>query len=176
MPVRLALRLVAVTASSQPAIEWFCDQAAPNWGAVALRSPLFDFNQTDFYEVEMGANLCKQLLAFATLMDPAELPDAKLLANVWEKEYADTAGGTVPRPVNIDPGYLTEAKLVLASTKDRDHRIYLRDGIYAEITLDYHQRRWRTSRWTYPDYQQQSYFDFLTLCRDFLRRQFAERR
>lgn len=168
------LRLIAVTAGSLPAIEWACQRATLVWGELALRSPLFDFNQTNFYEAEMGSNLKKQLLAFARFMDPAELPDSKLLSNDWEREYAQAAGGKNSRPVNIDPGYLTEAKLVLASTKDRDHRMYLRNGIYAEITLYYHQRQWRTSRWTYPDYQQQAYFDFFCECRDFLRRQFAE--
>ena len=122
----------------------------------------------------MGIDLKKQLLAFTPLMDPEELPNTKLLSNDWEREFAKIAAGSIPRPINIDPGYLTEAKLVLATTKDRDHRIYLGKGIYAEITLFYHQRQWRTSRWTYPDYQQPSYFDFFSQCRDFLRQQFAK--
>ncbi len=174
LPVRPALRLIAITAGDESAIEWACKRAAQAWGELALRSPVFDFNQTNFYEAEMGSNLKKQLVAFGQLIDTGTLPDAKLLSNEWEKECAKLVTGPVSRPVNIDPGYLTEAKLVLASTKDRDHRIYLRDGIYAEITLYFNQRQWQVSRWTYPDYQQSTYFEFFTQCREFLRRRLAE--
>ncbi len=174
LPVRPALRLIAITAGDESAIEWACQRAAQAWGEVAFRSPLFDFNQTNFYEAEMGPSLKKQLVAFAQLMDADALPDAKLLANEWEREYASIAPSSFVRPINVDPGYLTEAKLVLASTKDRDHRIYLRDGIYAEITLYFNQRQWRVSRWTYPDYQQPAYFDFFNQAREFLRRRLGE--
>lgn len=174
LPVRPALCLIAVTAGSEQALQWACQRAAPIWGDIALRSPVFDFNQTKFYEAVMGPNLKKQLIAFERLMDPASLPEAKLASNQWEREYASLVPGLVPRPINIDPGYMTEAKLVLASTKDRDHRIYLREGIYAEITLYFNQRQWRTSRWTYPDFKQPEYFEFLTNCRDYLRQRFAQ--
>lgn len=73
------------------------------------------------------------------------------------------------RPLNIDPGYISEAKLVLATTKDRDHRIYLSGGIFAEVTLHFRAKQWTSSRWTYPDYQREDFQAFFTKCRNLLR-------
>ena len=72
------------------------------------------------------------------------------------------------RPLNLDPGYITPAKLVLASTKDHAHRIYLRDGIYAEVTLSFRGRKWQPLEWTYPDYRRDDYQRFFTECREWL--------
>jgi len=83
-------------------------------------------------------------------------------------------GAAVTRPLNLDPGYLTEAKLVLASTKDHAHRIYLGRGIYAEVTLHYQNGRWQSHDWTYPDFQRPDYHLFFSQCRDFFRRRGTE--
>ena len=88
----------------------------------------------------------KNFLAFAEPFDPGMLADVKRLTNDWEEQYAASGGEEngeqnvdeterVSRPLNLDPGYVAERKLVLASVKDHAHRIYLRDGIYAEVTL-----------------------------------------
>ena len=74
------------------------------------------------------------------------------------------------RPLNLDPGYITLAKLVLASTKDHSHRIYLGQGIYAEITLDLSRGGWQPSEWTYPDYRRADFHQFFVHCRDYLKR------
>ena len=71
----------------------------------------------------------------------------------------------VERPINIDPGYVTEAKLILATIKDRDHRVYLGEGIYGEVTLAYYGKKWNPSRWTYPDYVSPENLDFVENCR-----------
>ena len=71
--------------------------------------------------------------------------------------------------LGFDPGYLTEAKLILASTKDRDHRIYLDRGIFAENTLYFHAGSWQKRPWTYPDYQRADYHQFLLRCREYYR-------
>ena len=86
-----------------------------------------------------------------------------------KQEYARAAGHAEPRPLNLDPGYLTLAKLVLASTKDFAHRIYLRDGIYAEVTLYYQHHRWEHHQYTFADYRRDDYQQFFSQCRDFLR-------
>jgi hypothetical protein len=105
-------------------------------------------------------------------MDPERLAEIKRETNAWEQMYRDAAKATEPRPLNLDPGYLTSAKLVLATTKDRDHRIYLGQGIYAEVTLHYQRGRgWQPRDWTYADYRSAEYHAFFGRCRDYLREQ-----
>jgi hypothetical protein len=165
---------MAVTSGDTAALDWSIDRASTEWGEPILRSSVFAFDQTTYYEAEMGTGLQKQLIAFDRLMDPGELPACKLATNTWENEYAAHTKSKVSRPVNIDPGYLTEAKLVLATTKDREHRIYLGQGIYAEVTVAYTRKAWRCFEWTYPDFRQESYLGFWTRCRDYLRIRLAD--
>ena len=120
----------------------------------------------------MGTDLKKKIFAYENLLPPDELPDTKILSNGWEQFYASQCDWPEIRPLNIDTGYITEAKLVLATTKDRDHRVYLRDGIFAEVTMHYSQRKWAKSRWTYPDYQREDFQSFFTSCRDYLRKRY----
>lgn len=162
------LLVAAISSRYVDAVDWAIDRCGTQWGKAVLVSPLFDFTETRYYEPTMGTELKKRLAAFA-IVDPAMLPDAKIQSNLWEHEFRETNDYPEPRPLNIDPGYVTEAKLVLATTKDRDHRIYLRDGIYAEVTLYFRHGRWESSRWTYPDYQRPDYQQFLIECRDYLR-------
>jgi hypothetical protein len=175
-----ALLLLAAFSRHEPAVAWAKDRAEKEWGSVALESPRFDFNETDYYESTMGPGLKKVFWAFEQPFDPAALAQTKLLTNIWEEEFARIArdgkimaeGGSPivePRPLNLDPGYLTVAKLVLASTKDHAHRIYLRDGIFAEITLFYRHGRWEHHEWTFPDYRRGDYQEFFTACRNYLK-------
>ena len=145
------------------------EQAIEQWGPVALESELFDFDQTDYSRGQMGADLKKVLWAHQQLADPAGLADWKNQAGEWETQCQRVNGGDVARSLNLDPGYLTEAKLVLATTKDSDHRIYLKDGIFAEVTLYYHKQQWQSRPWTYPDFAAADYHPFHTRCRNQLR-------
>ena len=124
MNVRPVLLVAAVFSGRLEGLAWARKNAEKAWGEIALASEPFPFGETDFYAREMGAPLLKQLWGFAKLIDPETLPERKILANAWEEEarseLAPLFGPEIARPVNIDPGYLTEAKLVLASTKDRD--------------------------------------------------------
>jgi hypothetical protein len=169
-----ALLIVAVTSRHEAALAWSRETAEAAWGACALQSPAFSFSETDYYEATMGTGLFKQFLAFQRLIDPARLAAVKRQTNVWEAEYTGAAGHAEPRPLNLDPGYITLGKLVLASTKDHVHRIYLNDGIYAEITLYYKDKRWCHREWTYPDYRRADYQKFFSGCRDFLKSELAK--
>jgi hypothetical protein len=120
---------------------------------------LFDYS--DYYAREMGAALRKKYLVFAPLMDRERLPEIKTSTNGWEREYAREG----KRTVNLDPGYLAHDKLVLATTKDFFHRLYLREGIYAEVTLSYRQGRFRFFSWTYADYQDPGLHEMLLRAR-----------
>ena len=172
-PHRPVLLVLAAFSRYAEAIEWGKAAAMKAWGPVALQSDSFDHDETNYYEPTMGAGLKKTFLAFETLVDPAGLVDWKERTNGWEIEYQRQGRHPEARPVNLDPGYLTEAKLILASTKDRDHRIYLNRGIYAENTLFFHRGAWEPRPWTYPDYRRPDYHQFFERCREYLRQRYS---
>lgn len=163
------LLIAAVTSRHESAFHWSVDQTTSQWGKLAFESPIYDFTETDFYTPTMGMGLKKQFLVFDALLDPGELAGCKLQSNQWELDYEQQTDHVESRPINIDPGYISEAKLVLATTKDRDHRIYLQHGIFAEVTLHFRGKQWTSSRWTYPDYQRADFQEFFTRCRMLLR-------
>ena len=96
----------------------------------------------------MGENLVRRFLSMEKLIRPDTLPDIKLAANDIEDGFTEGER----RLVNIDPGYLSKAHLILATGKGYSHRPYLRDGIYADLTLIYQTRKFCSLPWTYPDY------------------------
>jgi hypothetical protein len=163
-----ALLLLAAFSRYRDALHWARDRAADTWGPAALESEPFDFTETNYYAATMGTGLRKMFFAFDGPLDPGELADVKLRTNDWEKQYAAEASHPEPRPLNLDPGYLTLAKLVLASTKDHAHRIYLGRGIYAEITLSFRAHRWQAHELTYADYRREDYQRFFSACREHL--------
>ncbi len=131
------------------------------YGRVEKVSPAFVFDQTDYYADEMGCGLRKQFLAFHDLISPERLADIKLRTNVLERETAQSGCYPETRPVNIDPGYIQLGKFLLATTKDQGHRIYLRDGIFAEVTLHFQAGAYEPWPWTYADYRQPGVLAFL---------------
>lgn len=167
-PPSPVLLIIAATSRYDAALDWTHSHAANHFGPIAHSSQRFDFTETNYYTATMGHDLKKQFFTFDRLIDPANLPRIKRLTNDWEHDYAATHQHPEPRPLNLDPGYITPAKLVLASTKDHAHRIYLRDGIYAEITLSFRKRAWQCAEWTYPDYRRHDFQQFFSLCRDWL--------
>lgn len=173
IPQRPVFLIAAVFSRHPAALDWARARFETAWGQIALASDVFEHRETTYYEKSMGPDLCKQFVASSRLVDPGELPALKLQANGWEDEYRALSQHAEARPLNIDPGYITEAKLVLASTKDRDHRIYLSQGIFAEVTLHFARGVWQTRPWTYPDYQRADYHAFFTRCREYLRQRYA---
>jgi hypothetical protein len=167
-PPAPVLFILAVSSRHIAALEWARERCAERHGRVLLSSEPFDFTETDYYTATMGAGLKKQFLAFEALIDSGDLASIKRETNDCEAEYAALGRHLEPRPLNLDPGYLTPAKLVLASTKDHAHRIYLREGIFAEVTLVFRHRRWQPLEWTYPDYRRDDYQQFFTQCREWL--------
>jgi hypothetical protein len=165
------LLILAAISRYPEAIAWGRQQAEAAYGPVALASQPFPFVETAYYQPTMGSGLCKQFLAFQRLIAPDRLPQLKLQTNAWEAEYAAWARHAEPRPLNLDPGYLSLAKLVLASVKDHAHRIYLGQGIYAEVTLYYRGGAWRHREWTFPDYRRADYQAFFAQCREYYKGQ-----
>jgi len=137
-------------------------------GETDLQSPVYAFDVfTDYYEPEMGAGLSKFFIAFKNLQDPGLLPACKIKSNRLEEQFCLNG----KRQVNLDPGYVTEAKVVLATTKDYSHRIYLTKGIFADLHLVFDKGSFRAQPWTYPDYKQELSIHFFNQLREQLRSQ-----
>ncbi len=129
------------------------------YGPIELKSPILPFTYTDYYEKEMGKDIKRQFLSFQRLIDPGALASIKIYTNTLEEEFQKEKA-TSGRPINLDPGYLAAGKLVLASTKDYCHRVYLGEGIYGEVTSRYTGGVFEPLPWTYPDYCSKEYMDF----------------
>src|SRR5262249_38812891 len=120
-------------------------------------------------ERTMGPRLRKQFLVFANLVEADRLAHIKLRTNALEEELAASGEYTEPRPLNLDPGILALGKWMLATTKDQAHRIYLRDGIFAEVTLRFQGDSYEPWPWTYADYRLPHVIEFLNQCRVYYR-------
>lgn len=169
-PSSPVLLVMAAFSRHEAALAWARAKAVEAFRPIALESPTFEFCETDYYKPTMGLGLKKVFLAPGELIDPARLVEIKLQTNAWEREYAEASEHAEQRPLNLDPGYLALGKLVLASTKDFCHRIYLDRGIYAEVTLFYRHGRWEHHPWTFADYRREDYQQFFSECRDYLHR------
>jgi hypothetical protein len=134
-------------------------------GAVERVSEPFPFDRTDYYEREMGAPLFRRFLLMADAVPRDGLAAAKLSAEEIEREFSVHG----KRTVNIDPGLLAEENLVLATGKNYCHRIYLRDGVFADLALVFEKGEYRALPWTYPDYASTEIRSFLTGLRRELR-------
>ncbi len=166
---RPVLLLMAVISREAAARAWTRDWAVMQFGPICLESQPFDFIETEYYRTTMGDDLKKTFLAFRQLVPPDSLAPTKVLTNTAEQAYAAQHPSDVPRPINLDPGLISESKLILASTKDHAHRIYLGQGIYGELTLQFRHRAWQPCDWTYPDYRRADFQEFFTACREYLR-------
>ncbi len=125
------------------------------FGLVDLESPAIKFTFTDYYQKEMGSGLKRRFISFKKLQKPDRFVDIKLSCLKLEKRFAQDSR----RVVNIDPGYLNQAKLVLTTTKDFSHRIYLGKGVYAEVTLIFKEGTFSELDTTFPDYRTKQYKD-----------------
>jgi hypothetical protein len=156
-------KLIAAILSSEVALISEIEQRLTvQFGAIDLVSDLFLFDYTDYYTAEMGGNLQKKFLSFAELIPIESLPDIKHATTAIEEHYAIDD----KRRINIDPGYVTYTQMVLATSKDYTHRIYLGKGIYAELTYICHKKAFQPLAWTYPDYRQPFAIEFFQRVRE----------
>lgn len=123
------------------------------FGAIDFLSPEIDFNYTDYYYAEFGRPLRRIFASFKGLIQQDTLAKIKLYSNRLEERYRRQG----KRQINIDPGILNSGKLILATTKDYNHRISIGKGIYAEVTLYFRGGSFVPWQWTYPDYQSNEY-------------------
>jgi hypothetical protein len=144
-PVKL---ISSIFSSEKDLLKSVIRKLSIKFGDIDFISEYIPFEYTGYYAKEMGNSLVRRFISFEDLVDPTFLPDVKLYTNKIEQ---DLSSGK-KRRINIDPGYLSEGHLLLATGKRYAHRPYLRDGIYADLTLIYQKGAFRPLEWTYPDY------------------------
>jgi hypothetical protein len=141
-------------------------------GVVDSRSRLFPFNQTEYYDRSMGSPIQRCFLSFSELIDASSIAAVKIKTNEMEAAFCSACPG-VQRPINLDPGYLEQSKIVLASTKNFSHRILVSGGIYAEVTLQFRDGCWQSFPWTFPDFRESQYHSYFSGLRDLYREQLS---
>lgn len=133
-------------------------------------SPELFFDRTKYYAREMGWPLHRRFVSFEKLIRPLDIVEIKITTNRVENGYLQDG----MRRVNIDPGYISLERLVLATGKNYTHRIYLWKGIYADLTLIFHKGSFRALQWTYKDYASPEIIGFLNDVRERYKRQLRE--
>jgi hypothetical protein len=169
-PVKLIVGLIVAPQAPVDAVRARLEAA---YGKIDLEAGPLPFVATAYYAREMGPALRKYLWSFEALIAPEALVAIKRATNAIEQAFAVGEGQRWRRCVNLDPGYVDLAKLVLATTKDRQHRLYLGQGIYGEVTLRFTGGRFVPWEWTYPDYRTPAYLSFFEAVRRRYRQQLA---
>ena len=167
-PVKL---IIGILAADQTALAAAIESINNHIGPIDLASDVWPFTQTDYYKNETGPNILRQFVAIDSLLDPGNLADIKHATNLIEQRLACSLKSPHPRPVNLDPGIIEPSKLVLATTKNYSHRVYIGNKMFAEVTLIYEKNAWRHFDYTYPDYREPRYHDFFSKVRNRLMEQ-----
>ena len=166
-PVKLFIGILVSDSKLIPEVETRLISA---YGPVDHRSPVIPFDFTDYYAPEMGDVIDRIFFSFERLIEADQLAEIKRQTNELENQMAPLFK-TVKRPVNLDPGYIEHAKVILASTKNFYHRIYMARGIFGEVTMHFKNNTFQFFPWTYPDYQSKDYQEFFLKIRQIYRSQ-----
>lgn len=121
-----------------------------HFGARGICSETISFDQfTIYYADEMGQGLMRFWTEIAGLRSPDELVPLKWECTALENYFAE--GGK--RMLNLDPGYIAEAKLILATFKDFSHRVYISQGVFADLQMMFRNGKYEPMPWTFSDYR-----------------------
>ena len=138
------------------------------YGTIDFESPVWPWEHSEYYKDEMGPGLKRKFIFFEKLINPGDIAEIKIKTDELEKLYLNEHSG---RRINLDPGYLDSAKLVLATTKNFSHRIYLSSGIYGEVTLIYSGGDFQSLPYTFPDYRTETYLEVFRKAREIFKGQ-----
>ena len=155
IPILVKL-ICAITFSKKINIEDIYDTLHHAYGDIDSFSRVYNFKYTKYYEKEMTGELKKVYISFKPLVTAETLPEIKTRTNLFEKMFAVNS----KRVVNLDPGYIEKAKLILVTTKDFSHRIYLGSGIFGDLQYRLKDGHYQISEWTYPDYREKEVLEF----------------
>ncbi len=154
-PKKPAVKLVTgVLHPDSDWLDWTVKRLTPVWGPIEVQSETSLFSHTDYYS-DIAPRLYRTFFSFRGLAFAGDLAGWKHFSCSVEEESGAC------RRVNIDPGYIDGARLVLASTKDHAHRIYIKEGVFAEVTLRFRFGEWESFDYTFPDFADGGYNDFL---------------
>ena len=156
-PVKL---VIGILAANYQCLHTAVDALTDKFGTADFMSDVWPFDKTNYYKDQTGPRILRKFVSIERLIEPEKLAKVKHRTNKLEQKLAKTLGVPLPRPVNLDPGIIEPSKLVLATTKNYSHRIYIGNKMYAEVTLIFDRGSWQPLDHTYPDYRQQCYFDF----------------
>jgi Domain of unknown function (DUF4416) len=168
LPVKL---FVAALYRESPVLEEAISLLRQTWGDTDFISQDFRFEATDYYEEEMGKDLFRRFYSFRKLISPDQIVECKLHSNEIEQTFANNG----MRRINLDPGYIDYYKLVLASAKFGGQKIYLREGIYGDMTLVMYKGKWESFTWGFPDFKSGSYDGVLSTIRNLYKTQVKEK-
>lgn len=168
----LSKRVMAILVSGPRPSEALWAALENRFGALDFKGGFAPFDATDYYREEFGGDLHRGFASFRGLFDPAGLPVFKRAAA--DLESAWSAGGK--RSCNLDAGYLDADKLVLASYKRGPCKLYLSDGVYADMLLKYAKGRFESLPWAFPDFKDGRYDRSLLAIREKLKSELRKNR
>ena len=168
--------IIGILAANHQCLHIATDALTDKFGKTDFVSDVWPFTQTDYYKDQTGQHILRQFVSTERLVNPGRLAKIKHRTNKLEQKLAARLALPLPRPVNLDPGIIEPSKLVLASTKNYSHRIYIGKKMYAEVTLIFDKGRFRPLQHTYPDYRQQCYLEFFEKVRTRLLEQLKSQR
>ncbi len=173
----IPVKLFAGMLSPEPALLVDCTGLlCEAYGPLDYESDVMLWDTTDYYRDEMGPVIYRKFIFFKELADPGALAAVKRFTHGIEERYALRMPSAVKRRINLDPGYVTEAKVVLASTKDFSHRVYIGENIYAEVTLRYStkERSFTACDHTFFDFRTETYRLLFNTARSLLRKELKQ--
>jgi hypothetical protein len=168
-PVKL---FIATLHAPDAPVDETASELKKNWGEFDYSSGDFPFEATGYYREEMGASLLRRFFSFSNLIGPGQIVEAKLFTNRLEDRFRRDGR----RIINLDPGYLDFYKVVLASTKFGGQKVYMREGIYADMTLVHFKGKWESFAWGFPDFKSGAYDQVLFKIRDLYKAQLRQLR
>jgi hypothetical protein len=164
-PPEPVLLFCGLLAASEERLDRAVKELILRFGPLADRFPILSWDYSDYYDAEIGKPLLRQFVFFEKKISPDRLAAIKRETIGMESSMSERREGKNRRTVNIDPGYLAPAKVVLATTKDFAHRIYVADGIYAEVTLLFLKNSFTPLPHTYPDFRSDNYIEIFNKAR-----------
>jgi len=157
-------KLIAFVIAPQSSFEniWI-NKLSSCFGILDHKGKFFPFNQTTYYNQEMGEDLYRCVVSFKGLIEPENIGAYKKKAIELENSLKNENGGRI---LNIDIGYMDFDKIVLPSTKRGPFKLYAGDGIWLDMVLTYAKGDFKPTEWAFADFMENIYKKDLLLVRE----------